>query len=269
MALTWRGALAPLDVPDARRLRVPVAAFSNARELPLPLQYQPTDLPGHDGAFTVGAIDKIWMDGGFLWGSGTFDSDDPVAVSVFGKVKRGFARHVSVDVEPRTFALMGATIVSKPAFGQAAIKEVADTSADVEQAPMLTFSVSAPVLDASGVSDHVEWSGDVGSVEAVRKARVAVAAYTAVAFGAEAETFNWVDDVGGLPSYIKRIARHLQRKGMTESRSIATAVNAAKKMCSTGDLNWPGLQNVNPGSRAQACAAVASWNAKRARARAT
>jgi hypothetical protein len=261
--------LAPLDVPDARRLRVPVSTFNNARELPLPLQYQPTDLPGHDGAVVVGGIDKIWMDGGFLWGSGTFDSGDPVAVSVFGKVQRGFARHVSVDVEPRTFALLGATIVAKPAFGQAAIKEVAVTSGDVERAPMLTFSVSSPVSDVSGLSDHVEWSGGVCGGEAVRRARVAAAAYTAVAFGVEAETFNWVDDVGGLPGYIKRIARHLQRKGMTESRAVATAVNAVKRMCATGDLNWPGLQSVNPGSRAQACAAVASWNAKRARARAT
>ena len=45
-------------------------------------------------------------------------------------------------------------------------------------------------------------------------------------------------------------------------------VNAAKKMCATGDLNWPGLQNVNPGSRAEACAAVSRWNAMKASARA-
>lgn len=78
---------------------------------------------------------------------------------------------------------------------------------------------------------------------------------------------NWVDRVGGLPSYIERIAKHLvYEKGMTISHAIATAVNAVKKMCATGDLNWPGLQSVNLGSRAEACAAVASWEAKKAAA---
>lgn len=61
-----------------------------------------------------------------------------------------------------------------------------------------------------------------------------------------------------LPPYIKRIAKHLKSKGMDESRAIATAWNAAKKMCATGDTNWPGHQEVNAGSRAEACAAVAT-----------
>lgn len=76
---------------------------------------------------------------------------------------------------------------------------------------------------------------------------------------------NWVEKAGGLPAYIKRIASHLRKEGgMDESHAIATAVNAAKKMCATGDLNFPGHQDVNPGSRAEACAAVAEWDAKRA-----
>lgn len=80
---------------------------------------------------------------------------------------------------------------------------------------------------------------------------------------------NWVDKTGGLPSYIERIAKHLHyEKGMPIGRAIATAVNAAKKMCATGDLNFPGRQTLNVGSRAQACKAVAEWNAKRAAARA-
>lgn len=79
------------------------------------------------------------------------------------------------------------------------------------------------------------------------------------------ELANWVEKAGGLPSYIKRIAKHLQGDGMDESRAIATAVNAAKKMCATGDTNWPGSQEVNAGSRAEACAAVAEWEAKKAK----
>ena len=78
---------------------------------------------------------------------------------------------------------------------------------------------------------------------------------------------NWVEQQGGLPKYIERIAVHLVAKGMPTGRAIATAVNAAKKMCATGDLNWPGLQNVNPGSRAEACAAVARWEAMKKAAR--
>lgn len=80
--------------------------------------------------------------------------------------------------------------------------------------------------------------------------------------------FNWVDKVGGLPSFIKRIKNHLTRKGMDTSRAIATAVNVVKKMCASGDTNWPGKQNVNAGSRAQACGAVADWERKKAQAHA-
>lgn len=79
---------------------------------------------------------------------------------------------------------------------------------------------------------------------------------------------NWVDRAGGLPMYIRRIANHLhQEKGKTIGHSIAIAVNAVKKMCATGDVNWPGAQQVNAKSRAEACAAVASWERKKAGAR--
>lgn len=79
---------------------------------------------------------------------------------------------------------------------------------------------------------------------------------------------NWVEDAGGLPMYIRRIANHLHaEKGMDISRSIAVAVNAVKRMCGTGDLNWKGKQNVNAGSRTEACAAVAEWERKKASAR--
>lgn len=79
---------------------------------------------------------------------------------------------------------------------------------------------------------------------------------------------NWVDKVGGLPDYIDRIAVHLVEKGMSRSHAIATAVNAAKKMCATGDVNFPGHQDVNPGSRAEACKAVAEWEKKKAQSHA-
>ena len=78
---------------------------------------------------------------------------------------------------------------------------------------------------------------------------------------------NWVERAGGLPEYIERIAAHLHfEKGMAVGNAVATAVNVVKKMCATGDLNFPGVQNVNAGSRGAACAAAAEWEALKARA---
>lgn len=79
---------------------------------------------------------------------------------------------------------------------------------------------------------------------------------------------NWVERAGGLPMYIRRIANHLhQEKGMMIGHAISVAVNAVKKMCATGDLNWHGVQHVNPKSHAEACGAVADWERKKAQAR--
>lgn len=80
---------------------------------------------------------------------------------------------------------------------------------------------------------------------------------------------NWVEEQGGLPSYIERIAIHLVRKGFSHQRAIATAILTAKRWCATGEVHqWPGIQRINMGSRAQACAAVARWEQMKAAARA-
>ncbi|MFI6326581.1 hypothetical protein ACIBG8_54295 [Nonomuraea sp. NPDC050556] len=110
---------------------------------------------------------------------------------------------------------------------------------------------SAAAFYAARMSDHT----------GRRRAQQAAAFKTAMIEHEEftlSAAFNWVEDRGGLPAYIKRIAKHVPGD---ESQKIATAINAAKKMCSTGDLNWPGLQHVNAGSQAEACAAVAQWEA--------
>lgn len=75
---------------------------------------------------------------------------------------------------------------------------------------------------------------------------------------------NWVEKKGGLPPYVVRIAKHLIAKGFSRSHAIATAINVVKKMKRTGDLNWPGRQRVNAGSRGQAIGAVARWEAMKA-----
>ncbi|AEM88815.1 hypothetical protein [Streptomyces violaceusniger] len=88
---------------------------------------------------------------------------------------------------------------------------------------------------------------------------------------------NWIEKTttGHLPTFIRRVADHLMAKGMTESHAIATAVNVVKKWCRGGangnpadGLNWPKTQRVTPKTRAQGCADVAHWEAKRAETRA-
>lgn len=86
----------------------------------------------------------------------------------------------------------------------------------------------------------------------------------AITTGNLATLANWVEKAGGLPPYIKRIAKHLTAKGKDQSQAIATAVNVVKKMCATSDTNWPGKQTVNAGSKAEACKALAEWERKKA-----
>lgn len=65
---------------------------------------------------------------------------------------------------------------------------------------------------------------------------------------------NWVENAGGLPMYIRRIANHLhQERGMTIGHAIATAVNQCRKWCAKGN--------------GEACAAIADWEKKKATAR--
>jgi hypothetical protein len=65
---------------------------------------------------------------------------------------------------------------------------------------------------------------------------------------------NWVEKVGGLPSFIERIAKHLHyEEGMSISHAIATAVSQCKKNCAKGNV--------------KACKAIVQWEAKKARTR--
>lgn len=77
---------------------------------------------------------------------------------------------------------------------------------------------------------------------------------------------NWVEETGGLPSYIERIAKHLHyEKGYSISRSIAVAVNTVKRWAAGGTVTEHGTtKRVSPATQAKAAAALASWNAKKA-----
>ena len=74
---------------------------------------------------------------------------------------------------------------------------------------------------------------------------------------------NWVDKVGGLPKYIEEVAESLHRKrGMTISRAIATAISRIKVWARGGG-------GVDPDTQAKAAKALAEWEAKKARSRAS
>ncbi len=83
---------------------------------------------------------------------------------------------------------------------------------------------------------------------------------------------NWIDRLPAAMgaafkrSWIYRAAKHLTYEvyGGNRGRAFAVAIEAARKGCKTGDLNWPGAQSVNAGSRAEMCAAVALWEQMKA-----
>lgn len=62
-----------------------------------------------------------------------------------------------------------------------------------------------------------------------------------------------------MPELYDRIHKHLVEKGMEEGRAWAVTVNAVRKGCLSGDVNFPGKQDMNPISRAKYCAAYAEW----------
>jgi peptidoglycan hydrolase-like protein with peptidoglycan-binding domain len=73
---------------------------------------------------------------------------------------------------------------------------------------------------------------------------------------------NWVEKAGGLPTYIRHIAEDIAAKhGGDVSRAIAIAVGQVKNWCHGHG------GNVTAKTRAKACAALAEWDAKRAKSK--
>lgn len=71
---------------------------------------------------------------------------------------------------------------------------------------------------------------------------------------------NWVEENGGLPTYICEIARAILKDGkMSVSRAIATAVSRVKVWAAGGG-------GVDAKTKAKASAAVAEWERLRAKA---
>lgn len=70
---------------------------------------------------------------------------------------------------------------------------------------------------------------------------------------------NWIEKAGGTPAYIRAIRNALLRQGHSMGKATALAVGTVK--------NWAsGQGNVSPATRVRAAAALAEWEAKKARA---
>jgi hypothetical protein len=233
--------------------------------LPVPLRWAMQDFGAHDGAYVVGKINTIeridydeankrlqatgrdalpesFSDVIVVWGAGVHDLGSEYGREAHRQVKEGLTPGISMDLD------------------DIVIREDGDSDdfTIVEGRVRAATQVAIPAFEGAriAVSDVEVFDSDERLDDAMSL------------MGDDEDTFNWVEDVGGLPPYIKRIEKHLIKKGMAESHAIATAVNVVKKMCASGDTNFPGSQQVNAGSRAEACAAVADWEEKKARAKA-
>ncbi len=103
LPLGFRGRLCPLDQlsGDGRMIGAPTGE-PRVRPLPLSFKWQDASTFGHDQAVTVGGITRVWVEGGYLWGSGPLDLDDPEGTEFARKLGDGFAGLVSVDLDDVT-----------------------------------------------------------------------------------------------------------------------------------------------------------------------
>jgi hypothetical protein len=95
----WEAALTVEGRPtgDGREFDVESLVWD---EMPVTLTYQPPSHGGMSGdGIVVGRIDEVWREGEFIMGRGVFDMKDPAAAEIARKVKEGFLKGVSVDVD--------------------------------------------------------------------------------------------------------------------------------------------------------------------------
>lgn len=81
---------------------------------------------------------------------------------------------------------------------------------------------------------------------------------------------SWIEGVDGeLPEYICRIAKHLIATGSSVSAAIATAINTVKRWAAggTSSKSGPRAEKVHADTQAKAAAALAEWEALKAKAK--
>lgn len=69
---------------------------------------------------------------------------------------------------------------------------------------------------------------------------------------------NWVENAGGLPPYVRKLARAIAKRGHSLSSAIAIAISRVKKWAAGGG-------DVDADTRAKAAKAVAQWEAAKAK----
>jgi len=74
----------------------------------------------------------------------------------------------------------------------------------------------------------------------------------------ESPKHNWVEDSGGLPPYVRKLARGIMRSGKTKSQAIAIAISQIKRWAAGGE-------DVDADTRAKAAKALAQWTALKAK----
>lgn len=79
------------------------------------------------------------------------------------------------------------------------------------------------------------------------------------------ESSNWVEKAGGLPDYIERIAKHINSTTKSISTSIASAINTVKRWAAGGTVLEHGGALVSKDTQAKAAAALAQWEAMKAK----
>lgn len=173
----WRGPLIPINTEsgDGRIYELADGQDVDVRPLPLPLCAQDEIAEGHDGGKVVGRIDRVWVEDGAVWGEGTFDLADPNAAEWARRLSEGYAGWVSADMDRTQFSvvardvdgveiapealatgdveegnplirvsswrIMGATMVSGPAFAEAKI-----VAADVPVEPVTAALTAAGIV---------------------------------------------------------------------------------------------------------------------------
>jgi len=74
----------------------------------------------------------------------------------------------------------------------------------------------------------------------------------------ESPNENWVERGGGLPPYVRKIARGIMKSGKSKNAAIAIAISRIKKWAAGGG-------DVDADTRAKASKALAQWEALKAR----
>ncbi len=69
---------------------------------------------------------------------------------------------------------------------------------------------------------------------------------------------NWVENAGGLPPYVRKLARGIMKSGKSKEQAIAIAISRVKKWAAGGD-------DVDADTRAKSAKAAAQWEATKAK----